>query len=45
MMREQPALLATITLMVSIGYVGALMGLFGGLAFVKELRHAGIVRR
>jgi energy-coupling factor transport system substrate-specific component len=30
--------------MVAIGYLGAVAGLFTGLRFVKELRHAGIVR-
>ncbi|MEF2146366.1 MAG: MptD family putative ECF transporter S component [Desulfovibrionaceae bacterium] len=45
MMREQPALLVTVSLMVTVGYVGSLMGLGGGVMFVKELRHAGIVRR
>lgn len=45
MMREQPALMITSTVMVTVGYLGSLLGLFGGVAFVKELRHAGIVRR
>ena len=44
-MREQPGLLITISIMVAMGYVGALMGLGGGHLFVKELRHAGIVRQ
>ena len=44
-MREQPALLVTISTMVSIGYLGALMGLGSGHRFVKELRHAGIVHQ
>ncbi|MGE4292633.1 MAG: MptD family putative ECF transporter S component [Desulfovibrio sp.] len=44
-MREQPALLVTVSIMVVMGYVGALMGLGGGVYFVKELRHAGIVRQ
>lgn len=45
MMREQPALMLTSTVMVTVGYVGSLLGLWGGVAFVKELRHAGIVRK
>lgn len=44
-MREQPGLLITISIVVAIGYVGALMGLGGGTLFVKELRHAGIVHQ
>ncbi|WP_024336007.1 MptD family putative ECF transporter S component [Desulfotignum balticum] len=42
--REQPQLLWITTAMVAIGYLGAVAGLFAGLRFVKELRHAGIVR-
>jgi energy-coupling factor transport system substrate-specific component len=42
--REQPQILWVTTIMVAIGYSGAIMGLFAGLKFVKELRHAGIVR-
>ncbi|SNS07508.1 energy-coupling factor transport system substrate-specific component [Humidesulfovibrio mexicanus] len=44
MMREQPALMVTSTVMVTVGYAGSLLGLWFGVAFVKELRHAGIVR-
>ena len=43
-MREQPQLMRLITIMVVIGYAGALAGLAVGARFVKELRHAGIVR-
>jgi energy-coupling factor transport system substrate-specific component len=42
--REQPQLLWITAVMVAIGYLGAVAGLFAGLRFVKELRHAGIVR-
>ena len=42
--REQPQVLWFTTVMVAIGYSGALAGLFVGVKFVKELRHAGIVR-
>lgn len=42
--REQPGVLAMAAVMVGIGYLGALGGLFAGAAFVKELCHAGIVR-
>ena len=44
-MREQPALMATVLMMVTLGYAGSLLGLGGGILFVKELRHAGIVRQ
>ncbi|WP_319523077.1 MptD family putative ECF transporter S component [uncultured Desulfosarcina sp.] len=43
-MREQPQLMWLMSVMVIIGYAGALAGLFVGARFVKELRHAGIVR-
>jgi len=43
--REQPQVLWASTIMVAIGYSGALAGLFVGRTFVTELRHAGIVRQ
>ncbi len=42
-MREQPQLMITVSIMIAIGYVGSILGLGGGVIFVKELRHAGIV--
>lgn len=42
--REQPQVLLAAAIMVAIGYLGALGGLFMGAKFVKELRHAAIVR-
>lgn len=42
--REQPQVLWITTVFVVIGYIGAVAGLFTGARFVKELRHAGIVR-
>ncbi len=42
--REQPQVIWITAVMVVIGYSGALIGLFTGARFVKELRHAGIVR-
>jgi energy-coupling factor transport system substrate-specific component len=42
--REQPQVLWITTIIVTIGYSGALAGLFVGAKFIKELRHAGIVR-
>lgn len=44
-MREQPAMISTVVLLVALGYAGSLLGLLGGFLFVKELRHAGIVRQ
>jgi energy-coupling factor transport system substrate-specific component len=43
--REQPQVLWMATLMVAVGYSGALAGLFIGAGLLKELRHAGIVRQ
>lgn len=42
-MREQPELIITATIMIVIGYAGSVLGLGGGVMFVKELRHAGII--
>ncbi|MBE9581511.1 MAG: MptD family putative ECF transporter S component [Proteobacteria bacterium] len=42
--REEPRLLIMAAIIVAIGYTGCLLGLGSGLLFVKELRHAGIVR-
>jgi energy-coupling factor transport system substrate-specific component len=44
MVREEPRLLIMSALVVAIGYIGCLSGLVSGLFFVKELRHAGIIR-
>lgn len=43
-MREQPQMMIMITAVVAIGYIGAFLGLFSGAMFVKELRHACIIR-
>ncbi len=43
-MREQQELLIMATIAVVIGYAGSLIGLFTGIFFVKELRHACIIR-
>jgi energy-coupling factor transport system substrate-specific component len=43
-MREQPQIVWMASIIVAIGYLGAIAGLFVGLRFVKELRHAGIIR-
>ena len=44
LIREQPQLLWISAIMVAIGYIGSLAGLVTGFLFVKELRHAGIIR-
>ncbi|PID78326.1 MAG: hypothetical protein CSA18_02015 [Deltaproteobacteria bacterium] len=43
-MREQKELVIMSAVIVAIGYSGALIGLFTGSLFVKELRHACIIR-
>ncbi len=42
--RENPAMLIPVIIIVSIGYIGAFLGLFVGVKTVKELKHAGIIR-
>ncbi len=42
--REQPQMLYIATAMVAIGYTGSVTGLFTGTRFVRELRHASIIR-
>ncbi len=42
--REEPSLFIMGTIVVSLGYLGCLMGLGAGSVFVKELKHAGIIR-
>ena len=42
--KEQAALFAMGCMVVALGYVGCLLGLGCGSVFVKELRHAGIIR-
>ncbi len=43
-MREQQGLMIMVAIVVAIGYIGSLIGLFTGVFFVKELRHACIIR-
>ncbi len=43
-MREQQEMVIMSAIVVGIGYIGAVMGLFTGAMFVKELRHACIIR-
>lgn len=42
-MREIPAMLYMVVVIVVLGYMGSIIGLFAGVRAVKELRHAGIV--
>ncbi len=44
MYREQLGFFIMAAVVVGLGYVGCLMGLGTGILFVKELRHAGIIR-
>ncbi len=43
-LREQPGMIVMTAMVVGIGYLGAFIGLFTGARFVKELRHASIIR-
>ncbi len=43
-MREQQEMVIMSAIIVGISYIGAFMGLFTGAMFVKELRHACIIR-
>lgn len=42
--REEPKLFIMGVIVVIIGYLGCLLGLGSGIFFVKELKHAGIIR-
>jgi len=42
-MREQPAMLISVSAFISIGIIGTFLGAFTGVRFMKELRHAGII--
>lgn len=42
-MREQPGMLVVVAVFVSIGSVGCFIGAWGGVRFMKELRHAGLI--
>ncbi|WP_300675085.1 MptD family putative ECF transporter S component [Desulfoluna sp.] len=43
-MREQPAMVMVASVIVALGYLGCLMGLFSGLHLSRELTHAGVLR-
>ena len=42
--REQKEMIIMSAIIVGIGYIGSLLGLITGSLFVKELRHACIIR-
>lgn len=42
--QEQMAMFMMGVIVVALGYLGCLMGLGTGMIFIKELRHAGIIR-
>ncbi len=42
--REEPKLFIMGVVVVIIGYLGCVLGLGSGVFFVKELKHAGIIR-
>lgn len=42
--RENPAIIAPFVIILAIGYIGSIWGLFAGVKAVKELEHAGIIR-
>lgn len=44
-MREMPEMLLMVALIIAVGYVGAIIGLFTGLYSARELRHAGIINK
>jgi energy-coupling factor transport system substrate-specific component len=44
-MREEPAMLIGVSIFVAIGFVGTLVGLLTGTMFIRELRHAGLIRQ
>lgn len=42
--REAPAMIMVMAVFVCIGYTGCLFGIGAGIYFVRELKHAGIIR-
>lgn len=43
-MREQTMLVIPVAVIISVGYLGILAGLAGGVRMVKELKRAGLIR-
>ena len=42
--REQPALMVMVLVISALSYLGILIGLWGGVKMVGELRHAGLIQ-
>lgn len=43
MMREAPAMMFMVVIIVGVGYIGSLLGLYTGVRSARELKHAGII--
>lgn len=44
-LREMPEMMVMVTIIICVGYLGALIGLYTGLLSARELRHAGIINK
>lgn len=42
-MRESPGLMLVVVVIVGVGYIGSLFGLYTGVRSARELKHAGII--
>lgn len=42
-MRESPGLMVVVVVIVGVGYIGSLIGLYTGVRSARELKHAGII--
>lgn len=42
-MRESPGLMVVVVIIVGVGYIGSLIGLYTGVRSARELKHAGII--
>ena len=42
-MRESPGLMVIVVVIVGVGYIGSLIGLYTGVRSARELKHAGII--
>lgn len=42
-MRESPGLMLVVVVIVGVGYIGSLLGLYTGVRSARELKHAGII--
>lgn len=43
MMRETPGVMLIVVIIVGVGYIGSLIGLYTGIRSARELKHAGII--